>query len=66
VDGGLEELFGEAPGRGFVVSGALAEVAGLGVIIGRVGGSSLEISGQLTIGLLELREARDRGLAQWI
>jgi phosphoribosylformylglycinamidine synthase len=66
LSGGLEELFGEAPGRAFLVSGAETEVAGLGVIIGRVGGASLEIAGQLTIGLTELHGARERGLAQWI
>jgi phosphoribosylformylglycinamidine synthase len=66
VSGGLEELFGEAPGRGFVVSGDEAELSGIGVIIGHVGGTSLEISGHLTVGLSELREAREPGLAQWL
>jgi hypothetical protein len=36
------------------------------VIIGHVGGTNLEISGQLAIGLTQLREARERGLAQWL
>jgi hypothetical protein len=64
VDGGVEELFGEAPGRGFIVSGAEQDLAGIGVIVGRVGGNRLTISGQLEVGLDELRVARERGLAQ--
>jgi phosphoribosylformylglycinamidine synthase len=66
VPGGLEQLFGEAPGRGFIVSGPEQNIAGLGVVIGRVGGASLELSGQLTIGLMELAQARERGLGQWL
>jgi phosphoribosylformylglycinamidine synthase len=63
VEGGLEELFGEAPGRAFVVSGAEEDLAGLGVIIGRVGGGALEIAGQFSVPLAELRAAREAGLA---
>ncbi len=66
VGGGLEELFGEAPGRGFVVSGAEADLAGIGVLIGRVGGARLEISNALSVELDDLRAARERGLAEWL
>jgi len=65
------ELFGEAPGRAFIVSGrerALAELGGLtgpGVaIIGRAGGSELEIEGRLRLAVSTLAEARERGLAE--
>jgi len=59
------ELFAEAPGRGFLVSGpepALADFP----IIGRVGGSELKIAGQLTLPVSSLREARARGLAELV
>jgi phosphoribosylformylglycinamidine synthase len=52
------ELFGEAPGRAFVVSGSTPP----GRVIGRVGGGSLEIAGHLEIPLSELRAAHDSGL----
>ncbi len=52
------ELFGEAPGRAFVVSGA----APSGVVIGRVGGDALEIAGHLKLALSDLRAAHDGGL----
>jgi phosphoribosylformylglycinamidine synthase len=52
------ELFGEAPGRAFVVSGS----APPGFVIGRVGGQSLDITGRLKIALSELQAAHDRGL----
>jgi phosphoribosylformylglycinamidine synthase subunit PurL len=55
------ELFGEAPGRAFVVSGSEQALAGHRVI-GRVGGSELEISGRLKVPLSELGRARDGGL----
>ncbi len=58
----LESLFGEAPGRGFVVSGALEAMEGLRVI-GRVGGEVLEVIGALSVPVAGLRAARDRGLA---
>jgi phosphoribosylformylglycinamidine synthase subunit PurL len=57
--------FGEAPGRGFVVSGPLEALAGF-VVIGRVGGDALAIEGLLELGVSELREARDNGLVEWI
>jgi phosphoribosylformylglycinamidine (FGAM) synthase-like enzyme len=66
VAGGLEELFGEAPGQGFIVSGAEADLAGIGVMIGRVGGSRLVISEQLDLGLDQLEVARESGLAQYL
>jgi phosphoribosylformylglycinamidine synthase len=56
------EPFGEAPGRGFVVSGPADALAGFDVI-GRVGGSRLVIEGELEIAVSELRRARDDGLA---
>jgi phosphoribosylformylglycinamidine (FGAM) synthase-like enzyme len=64
IEGGLEALFGEAPGQAFVVSGAEDDLAGIGVIIGRVGGSVLEIAGVTSVSLATLREVRERGLAQ--
>ncbi len=61
---GLERLFGEAPGRAFVVSGPTDMVAELEVI-GRVGGAELEIEGQLKISVSELSAARAGGLAEF-
>ncbi len=72
------ELFGEAPGRAFIVSGqerALAALGGPGgpagppgtaevAIIGRVGGPGLEIEGCLRLAVSVLAEARERGLAE--
>jgi phosphoribosylformylglycinamidine synthase len=52
------ELFGEAPGRAFVVSGS----APPGRVIGKVGGDSLEITGRLKVPLSGLRAAHDSGL----
>ncbi|MEA2157827.1 MAG: phosphoribosylformylglycinamidine synthase subunit PurL [Solirubrobacteraceae bacterium] len=61
VPAGLE-LFGEAPGRGFVVSAASEqELAGM-TVIGRVGGSSLVIEGVLEVPVSELRDVREGGL----
>jgi phosphoribosylformylglycinamidine synthase len=54
--------FGEAPGRGFIVSGSAEALAGF-VVIGRVGGDSLAIEGLLELALSELRDARERGLS---
>ena len=56
--------FGEAPGRAFVVSGDEGSVAGLGTIIGRVGGSELEFVGELKLAVSELRDARAGGLSE--
>ncbi len=66
VDGGSAGLFGEAPGRGFIVSGAEADLAGVGAVIGRVGGDALEIAGVMSVPLDALRDARERGLAQYL
>jgi phosphoribosylformylglycinamidine synthase subunit PurL len=51
-----EQLFGEQPGHGFLLSGARDDVAGLGRVLGTVGGESLAI-GSLTWSLAELRAA---------
>jgi phosphoribosylformylglycinamidine synthase len=55
------ELFAEAPGRAFVVSGTEQTLAGHRVI-GRVGGAALEIVGRLKVPVSELRAAHDGGL----
>jgi phosphoribosylformylglycinamidine synthase subunit PurL len=57
--------FGEAPGRGFIVSGSREALAGF-VVIGEVGGDVLSIEGLLSVGVSELRAARDAGLAEWV
>ncbi len=57
----LPDLFGEAPGAAFIVSGppeALRELT----IIGRVGGDRLVVEGTLDLPLSELLEAREGGL----
>jgi phosphoribosylformylglycinamidine synthase len=53
--------FGEAPGQGFIVSGTEEQLGGLRVI-GRVGGSELEIAGLVHLSLSALREAWTGGL----
>jgi phosphoribosylformylglycinamidine synthase II len=55
------DLFGEAPGRAFVVSGPPAALERF-TTIGRVGGDALEISGRLKVPLSGLRAAHDGGL----
>jgi phosphoribosylformylglycinamidine synthase len=57
--------FGEAPGRGFIVSGSREALAAF-VVIGEVGGDALTIEGLLELPVSELREARDSGLAEWV
>jgi phosphoribosylformylglycinamidine (FGAM) synthase-like enzyme len=59
------DLFAEAPGRAFIVSGPASALAGL-EIIGRVGGDELELEGQLKLAVSELHEVRERGLAQFV
>ncbi len=59
------QLFGEAPGRGFIVSGPETALAGL-EILGRVGGTRLEIPGVLEIEVAELAQAREMGLADLV
>jgi phosphoribosylformylglycinamidine synthase II len=55
------ELFAEAPGRAFIVSGPEAGLEGLR-IIGHVGGPALELDAVLKIAVSELAEAHERGL----
>jgi phosphoribosylformylglycinamidine synthase subunit PurL len=57
------DLFGEAPGTGYVVSGPEALVGRIGRVIGRVGGERLTVAGRLEVPLAELAVARERGLA---
>jgi phosphoribosylformylglycinamidine synthase II len=59
------ELFGEAPGTGFIVSGAAEALTGFEVI-GEVGGDALEVAGRLNVAVSELQAARDRGLSDFI
>jgi phosphoribosylformylglycinamidine synthase len=59
------DLFGEAPGRAFVVSGPEEALAGLR-IIGRVGGEELEIVGRLTVGVEQLRSVWSHGLTTFV
>ncbi len=56
------DLFAEAPGRAFVVSGDEQAVAGF-QLIGRVGGERLEIEGMLAVSLSELAGAWRGGLS---
>ena len=55
----LDDLFGEALGCAFVVSGS--DLQGWDVV-GRVGGGELEITGRLKLPVTELQAARDSGL----
>jgi phosphoribosylformylglycinamidine synthase len=57
--------FGEALGRGFIVSGPREGLAGF-VVIGEVAGDTLRIEGLLELAVSELREAREAGLAEWV
>jgi phosphoribosylformylglycinamidine synthase len=57
--------FAEAPGRAFIVSGAEEALRGL-AIIGRVGGSVLELEGVLSVEVSGLAEARAGGLASFL
>ena len=59
------DLFGEAPGRGFVVSGPEAALSGF-TIIGRVGGDALEIAGLLKLAVSELHRVREHGLVEYV
>jgi phosphoribosylformylglycinamidine synthase subunit PurL len=59
------DAFAEAPGRAFVVSGPEAALTGL-PIIGRVGGDELEIDGLVNLAVSVMRDARARGLAQYL
>jgi phosphoribosylformylglycinamidine synthase II len=57
--------FAEAPGRAFVVSGPEAALTGL-PIIGRVGGDTLGIDGLVDVAVSVMRDARARGLSQYL
>jgi len=57
--------FGEAPGRGFIVSGSAEALAGF-IVIGEVGGDVLQIEGLLDLAVSELRQVRDSGLTEWV
>ncbi len=57
--------FAEAPGRAFVVSGPEAALTGL-AIIGRVGGDALVIGEVVNVAVSVLRDARARGLSQYL
>jgi phosphoribosylformylglycinamidine synthase II len=59
------DVFGEAPGSGFVVSGPREAVAAIGRVIGSVGGEELSIAGVLGVAVSELAAARERGLARF-
>ena len=59
------DLFSEAPGAAFIVSGPEQALTGL-PIIGRVGGEALEIEGILNVAVPVMRDARARGLAQYL
>ena len=57
--------FAEAPGRAFVVSGAEEALRGL-AIIGRVGGSALELEAVLSVEVSRLAQARAGGSASFL
>jgi phosphoribosylformylglycinamidine synthase len=57
------DIFGEAPGRGFVVSGP-AETLSDFTVIGEVGGEALEIDDRLKLAVSELRSAHESGLPE--
>src|SRR5918912_1389558 len=58
------DVFAEAPGRAFVVSGADDSLAALpgARVIGRVGGASLRIGSLLDVPVVQLCSARGAGL----
>jgi phosphoribosylformylglycinamidine synthase II len=55
------DVFAEAPGRAFLVSGPAQALAGL-EIIGQVGGPALELGNDVKVAVSALAEARERGL----
>jgi phosphoribosylformylglycinamidine synthase subunit PurL len=57
--------FGEAPGRGFIVSGPPEALAGF-VMIGSVESDRLIIDGLLDVAVSDLHEARETGLSEWV
>jgi phosphoribosylformylglycinamidine synthase subunit PurL len=58
VDADGIDLFGESPGRAFVIAGARADVEQLGRVLGAAGGAELRI-GELAWPVDELRTAHD-------
>jgi phosphoribosylformylglycinamidine synthase len=56
------DLFGEAPGVGFIVSGPESDLSAF-TVIGHVGGAELEIVGHLKVAVSVLHDARELGLA---
>jgi phosphoribosylformylglycinamidine synthase len=66
----LTTLFGEAPGRAFVVSGPLDALDALADarVIGTVGGGALTVTGaaRIEVALDTLRGTRDEGLARFL
>jgi phosphoribosylformylglycinamidine synthase subunit PurL len=59
------DLFSEAPGRAFIVSGPEEALRGL-TVLGRVGGSALRIEGIMDVEVSRLAEVRRRGLEQFM
>ncbi|MFZ0090802.1 MAG: phosphoribosylformylglycinamidine synthase subunit PurL [Solirubrobacteraceae bacterium] len=59
------DLFAEAPGRAFVVSGPESTLSGLD-IIGRVGGDQLVLGSGLRVAVSELSTVWRRGLARFV
>jgi phosphoribosylformylglycinamidine synthase len=57
------ELFGEAPGCGFVVSGPPEALEGF-TVIGEVAGDTLEVAGRLKVAVSDLWTAHRSGLEQ--
>jgi phosphoribosylformylglycinamidine synthase subunit PurL len=57
--------FAEALGQGFIVSGSEEALADM-TVIGRVGGSMLNIEGNLALAVSELRDVRESGLAKLV
>ena len=59
------DLFSEAPGRAFIVSGPEEALRGL-PILGHVGGSALTLEGILDVEVSRMAEARSGGLARFM
>jgi phosphoribosylformylglycinamidine synthase subunit PurL len=57
--------FAEAPGRAFLVSGSEEALRGV-TVIGRVGGSVVELEGVLSVEVSRLADARDSGLVRFM
>jgi len=57
------DIFAEAPGTGFVVSGPAAALAGF-TLIGEVGGDALDVAGRLKLAVSVLSNAHGRGLQE--